>query len=331
MNSPIFTTDVFVTDEPIVGQFHKMLNDRWRNEFYYNAIFQSVKDKVVLDMGTGSGIFAHYALAAGAKFVYAVEFNYSHALLAEKVLSKNFSRDKFKIINHNFWAINLSQHLDHEIDVFISCNIGPGLFDCGMVKSWQTIKPYLSKNAISIPDKLHFDVWIWDYDVTIPFENQPHIVTGELLPNMFKIYPSGMVDMKFAEAIIEVSNEFKETNFAAFKEKMKWVEINKVQKPPIKKCSDVLFFTMDQINDNEPDISFNLELEENCCIGVINKISYNSDTIYLKDGLNLPWNYNPVFYIKDADNYNFKWLNYELKPISFNGEWVKAKNKYPLK
>jgi SAM-dependent methyltransferase len=301
-----------------------MLNDRWRNEFFYEAIHQNVKDKVVLDMGTGSGIFAHYALEAGAKFVYAVECEPSRAHFAEKVLSKNFSKDRFKIIQHDFWIVDLENHISHEIDVFISCNIGPGLFDQGMIKSWRKIKPYLSKNAISIPDKLHLDVCIWDHDITIPFENQPHVITGELLPNLFKIYPYGMVDMKFAQALIEVSNEFRETHFHAFKEKMKWVEINKVHKLPTQRHFDVISLSMDQIDDVDPDISFNLELEENCSIGILNKLSFDSNTLYLKDGINLPWKYNPVFYIKHSDHYNFRWSNFEFE-ICFNGEWVKSK------
>ena len=63
-----------------------MLNDKVRNEFYYNALKKSAKDKVVIDIGTGTGLLAAYALEHGAKFVYAVEGNRNSANMAQNVL-----------------------------------------------------------------------------------------------------------------------------------------------------------------------------------------------------------------------------------------------------
>eukprot|EP00316_Scyphosphaera_apsteinii_P021063 CAMPEP_0119317090 /NCGR_PEP_ID=MMETSP1333-20130426/41958_1 /TAXON_ID=418940 /ORGANISM="Scyphosphaera apsteinii, Strain RCC1455" /LENGTH=370 /DNA_ID=CAMNT_0007322929 /DNA_START=14 /DNA_END=1126 /DNA_ORIENTATION=- len=53
-----------------------MLQDRGRMDAYRNAILENrvrFKDKVVLDVGTGSGVLAIWAAMAGAKRVYAVE------------------------------------------------------------------------------------------------------------------------------------------------------------------------------------------------------------------------------------------------------------------
>lgn len=53
-----------------------MLEDHKRTGAYYNAVIQNrrmFQDKVVLDVGTGSGILAIFAAMAGAKKVYAVE------------------------------------------------------------------------------------------------------------------------------------------------------------------------------------------------------------------------------------------------------------------
>lgn len=55
-----------------------MLQDRVRTESYMNAILnnkEAFKDKVVLDVGCGSGILSLFAAKAGAKMVIAVDMS----------------------------------------------------------------------------------------------------------------------------------------------------------------------------------------------------------------------------------------------------------------
>lgn len=68
-----------------------MLEDHKRTGAYYNAVIENkrlFKDKVVLDVGTGSGILAIFSAMAGAKKVYAVEAT-DMAKSARKLVAHN--------------------------------------------------------------------------------------------------------------------------------------------------------------------------------------------------------------------------------------------------
>ena len=68
-----------------------MLEDHKRTGSYYQAIMSNrrqFKDKVVLDVGAGSGILSIFAAKAGAKKVYAVE-------------ATSVAEDARKLIAHN--------------------------------------------------------------------------------------------------------------------------------------------------------------------------------------------------------------------------------------
>ena len=68
-----------------------MLEDHKRTGAYYAAVRQNRRQfegKVVLDVGTGSGILAIFAAQAGAKTVYAVEAT-TMAKHAQKLVEAN--------------------------------------------------------------------------------------------------------------------------------------------------------------------------------------------------------------------------------------------------
>lgn len=68
-----------------------MLRDRPRQEAYKNAIMNNTslfRDKVVMDVGAGTGILSVFCAKAGAKLVYAVEAS-NLAKVALSVIEEN--------------------------------------------------------------------------------------------------------------------------------------------------------------------------------------------------------------------------------------------------
>lgn len=68
-----------------------MLNDQIRTGAYHNAIMSQkeyFKDKIVMDVGCGTGILSLFCAKAGAKKVYAVDGSNIH-LLAQDIVKEN--------------------------------------------------------------------------------------------------------------------------------------------------------------------------------------------------------------------------------------------------
>ncbi len=104
------------------SNFHiheEMLKDTVRTRAYQRAIeenFKDFKDKIVLDVGCGTGILSIFAARAGAKHVYAVE-NAEIALFAEQIITKNGLSDKITILKGKMEEVELP--VEH-VDIIIS-------------------------------------------------------------------------------------------------------------------------------------------------------------------------------------------------------------------
>jgi hypothetical protein len=69
------TSDFYLAAAHLPRWHLLMLQDRRRLEYYSDVIRPKVEGKVVLDVGTGSGILSHMALKWGARKVYSIEQN----------------------------------------------------------------------------------------------------------------------------------------------------------------------------------------------------------------------------------------------------------------
>ncbi len=154
------STAMIMLNKEIIHRYTSMLNNKARNEFYYNALKKYAKDKVVIDVGTGTGILAAYALEHGAKFVYAVEGNRNSANMAQNVLGKCFDQSRFKVINTIFPCRQVKQRYQKDtlkdiiktksIDLYVGELIGADLFDEDQVDIWDELNEYYFRDTVTV-------------------------------------------------------------------------------------------------------------------------------------------------------------------------------------
>ncbi|KAF0687366.1 Aste57867_20889 [Aphanomyces stellatus] len=122
----------------------QMLSDTLRMQCYRDAIFENAecfKDKVVLDVGTGSGILAIWAAQAGARKVYAVEAT-DMAVQARRVVAANKQDHIVTVIQSKIEDVNLPEH----VDIIISEWMGyflmrESMFDSVLLARDRWLKP----------------------------------------------------------------------------------------------------------------------------------------------------------------------------------------------
>mmetsp|Transcript_20303 Transcript_20303/g.50487 ORF Transcript_20303/g.50487 Transcript_20303/m.50487 type:complete len:490 (+) Transcript_20303:114-1583(+) len=136
-----------------------MLTDTHRMDSYYTAISSNAeiafKDKIVMDVGTGSGILAIWAAKAGAKKVYAIEYT-DMAQNARKLVEANGVSDIVTVIQGTVEGIKLPLEEDgfgdveneQVVDVIVSEWMGYMLIRESMLDSVLVARDrYLKKNT----------------------------------------------------------------------------------------------------------------------------------------------------------------------------------------
>jgi len=97
------------------------LIDEERTLAFNHAILNTIKKgDVVVDMGTGSGILALLAAKAGAKKVYAVEFDKNNVDTLSNVFKSNHVNEIISIIQGDVTEINLPEKIDVVIGEMIA-------------------------------------------------------------------------------------------------------------------------------------------------------------------------------------------------------------------
>jgi len=124
-----------------LSQQQNMMQDYVRTSTYQKAIHsnsEDFRDKVVLDVGAGSGILSFFALQAGARKVYAVEAS-SMAKHAQLLVQSNNLGNRIEVIAGKIEEIDLPE----PVDIIISEPMGYMLFNERMLETYLHAKKWL--------------------------------------------------------------------------------------------------------------------------------------------------------------------------------------------
>lgn len=190
------------------GVFLPMINDTGRNIFYKSLIENNVKDKVVVDIGAGTGFLSVLAHKAGAKKVYAVEADIDRwRFLRWHVIEPLGLIDHIIPIHANFLDSNIAGDFyvsetfgysifnENIINIADHARSMGGTFLPGKVKVW--VEVFNSHPIFTLLQK-HSDAFDFQPDITIDpvFEklisskvyNETAKYRANCLPNFFKFY-----------------------------------------------------------------------------------------------------------------------------------------------
>lgn len=173
-----------------LGIHQEMLKDQHRTKSYMDAVVRNkhlFKDKIVLDIGCGTGILSLFSASAGAKHVYAVDFaTITHQ--AQEIINENGYQDKITVIRGKIEEIVLP--VAH-VDIIISEWMGYFLLYESMLDSVLFARDkWLVADGLIFPDravmyiagiedsryfedKLHFWDRVYGFDMT-PMKSLVH-------------------------------------------------------------------------------------------------------------------------------------------------------------
>lgn len=132
-----------------LSQQQNMMQDYIRTSTYQRAMLQNHKDfqdKVVIDVGAGSGILSFFAVQAGARKVYAIEAS-SMATHAEALIRHNNLSDKVILIPGKVEEVEIPEM----VDVIISEPMGYMLYNERMLESYLHAKKWLKPDGKMFP------------------------------------------------------------------------------------------------------------------------------------------------------------------------------------
>ncbi|KAG4066161.1 hypothetical protein HA402_010363 [Bradysia odoriphaga] len=132
-----------------LSQQQNMMQDYVRTSTYQKAILSNVSDfqnKVVLDVGAGSGILSFFAVQAGCEKVYAIEAS-NMAQYAQMLVVANNVQDRITVMPGKIEEIDLPQ----KVDIIISEPMGYMLYNERMLETYLHARKWLKPGGKMFP------------------------------------------------------------------------------------------------------------------------------------------------------------------------------------
>ncbi|EAY12257.1 protein arginine N-methyltransferase-related protein [Trichomonas vaginalis G3] len=219
-------------DSYSLANIHKeMLSDKIRTESYKEAIFKNpslFKDKVVLDVGCGTGILSLFVASCGASRVYAVD-NSTIIETAKKIDKDNNLENKITFLQGKIEELQIPER----VDVIISEWMGYCLLYESMLPS------------------------------VIQARNKYMKPTGTMFPNKAEMKICGIVDEEFYKRKFDFYNNIAGFDMSAFK---KWMfyepTVSSIESSQII-TDEKVFHTFDLNKCTVDDLSFSSDFKIN--------------------------------------------------------------------
>lgn len=188
-----------------ISEFGHMIADERRTDAYVEALRRALTtDSVVLDIGTGTGIFAALACRFGARHVYAVEPN-DAIHIARRIAQENGVADRITFIQDISTRLTLPEQADvvisdlHGVLPFFQFNL-PSVMDARQrhLKQGGTLIPQqdtLWATVVTAPKQYDDYINAWDGNkYNLRMSAARHIVTnvwgrGNIKPDDFLVVP----------------------------------------------------------------------------------------------------------------------------------------------
>nr|XP_027202125.1 protein arginine N-methyltransferase 1-like [Dermatophagoides pteronyssinus] len=150
--------DYYYNSYSYLNVHEEMLKDHQRTLSYHNAIMNNkhlFENKIVLDVGAGTGILSMFAAKAGAKHVYAIEYS-SIADIAQNIVATNKLSDRITIIKKKAEETELPVD---KVDIIISEWMGYMLLFEGMLDTVIFCRnKWLRNGGLMFPEKAFLEM-----------------------------------------------------------------------------------------------------------------------------------------------------------------------------
>jgi len=129
-----------------------MLHDRRRNDVYEASIARAVKDRRVLEIGTGTGLLSMLAARSGAKSVVTCEAVDVIAERAGQIIAANGFADRITIVPKRSTDLLVGRDLPERAEVLITETFSSNLLDEGIIGTIEHAHEHLlAPNATVLP------------------------------------------------------------------------------------------------------------------------------------------------------------------------------------